>query len=164
MLIMLPLGEGLNRTSLAGFIIAMGMLVDNAIVVVDNARRAIDRGVPAAEALVAGASAPKWNLLGATLIGVCSFLPLQMASSAVAEMVKPLFTVLAVSLMLSWVLALTQTPLTGLRIMRPKKHAGDADPYYSIQISSLIFWSIKTDKADKTIRSLCITTNIKFYS
>lgn len=131
MLIMLPLGEGLNRTSLAGFIIAMGMLVDNAIVVVDNARRAIDRGVPAAEALVAGASAPKWNLLGATLIGVCSFLPLQMASSAVAEMVRPLFTVLAVSLMLSWVLALTQTPLMGVRIMRPSGRAADADPYSS---------------------------------
>ena len=119
MLIMLTVGEGLNRTSLAGFIIAMGMLVDNAIVVVDNARRAIDRGVKPAEALVEGASRPKWNLLGATLIAICSFLPLQLAASAVAEMVKPLFVVVACSLLLSWVLALTQTPLLGIALIRP---------------------------------------------
>ena len=119
MLVMLAVGEGLNRTSLAGFIIAMGMLVDNAIVVIDNARRAIDRGVKPAEALIEGASRPKWNLLGATLIAICSFLPLQLAASAVAEMVKPLFVVVAVSLLLSWVLALTQTPLLGIALIRP---------------------------------------------
>ncbi|MBQ2414205.1 MAG: efflux RND transporter permease subunit [Rikenellaceae bacterium] len=128
LLVMLVVGEGLNRTSLAGFIIAMGMLVDNAIVVVDNARRMIDRGVKPAVALVEGASRPKWNLLGATLIGVCSFLPLQLAASAVAEMVKPLFVVLAVSLVLSWVLALTQTPLFGIALMRPVATT-DKDPF-----------------------------------
>ena len=107
------LGEGLNRTSLAGFIIAMGMLVDNAIVVTDNARRSMAQGVERRTALVDGATAPARSLLGATLIAVCSFLPLYLAPSAVAEIVKPLFVVLAVSLLLSWVLALTQTPLFG---------------------------------------------------
>lgn len=127
MLIMLVVGEGLNRTSLAGFIIAMGMLVDNAIVVVDNARRAIARGKKPAEALVEGASRPKWNLLGATLIAICSFLPLQLAASAVAEMVKPLFVVLACSLLLSWVLALTQTPLLGIALIYPATRSASAD-------------------------------------
>ncbi len=127
MLIMLVVGEGLNRTSLAGFIIAMGMLVDNAIVVVDNARRAIARGKKPAEALVEGASRPKRNLLGATLIAICSFLPLQLAASAVAEMVKPLFVVLACSLLLSWVLALTQTPLLGIALIHPATRSASAD-------------------------------------
>ncbi len=127
MLIMLVVGEGLNRTSLAGFIIAMGMLVDNAIVVVDNARRAIARGKKPAEALVEGASRPKWNLLGATLIAICSFLPLQLAASAVAEMVKPLFVVLACSLLLSWVLALTQTPLLGIALIHPATRSKGTD-------------------------------------
>lgn len=127
MLIMLVVGEGLNRTSLAGFIIAMGMLVDNAIVVVDNARRAIARGKKPAEALVEGASRPKWNLLGATLIAICSFLPLQLAASAVAEMVKPLFVVLACSLLLSWVLALTQTPLLGIALIHPATRSASTD-------------------------------------
>lgn len=112
------LGEGLNRTSLAGFIIAMGMLVDNAIVVTDNARRAMARGVELRTALIDGATAPARSLLGATLIAVCSFLPLYLAPSAVAEIVKPLFVVLAVSLLFSWVLALTQTPLFGDFLLR----------------------------------------------
>ncbi len=118
LLLMQPLGEGLNRTSLAGFIIAMGMLVDNAIVVVDNARNAMLRGVGRRQAVVDGANGPRWSLLGATLIAICSFLPLYLAPSSVAEIVKPLFVVLAVSLLLSWLLALTQTPLFGNVLLR----------------------------------------------
>ncbi len=121
------LGEGLNRTSLAGFIIAMGMLVDNAIVVTDNARQSMLRGKARRAAFVEGANAPRWSLLGATLIGIFSFLPLYLAPSSVAEIVKPLFVVLALSLMLSWVLALTQTPLFGYAMLRVTP--SDRDPY-----------------------------------
>ena len=91
LLLMQFLGEGLNRTSLAGFIIAMGMLVDNAIVVTDNAQQAMLRGVARRSAVVDGANAPRWSLLGATLIAIFSFLPLYLAPSSVAEIVKPLF-------------------------------------------------------------------------
>lgn len=127
LLLMQFLGEGLNRTSLAGFIIAMGMLVDNAIVVTDNAQQAMLRGVARRRAVVDGANAPRWSLLGATLIAIFSFLPLYLAPSSVAEIVKPLFVVLALSLLLSWVLALTQTPLFGDFMLRvnPAAH----DPY-----------------------------------
>ena len=121
MLFMELLGEGLNRTSLAGFIIAMGMLVDNAIVVTDNARNDMLRGMARREAFIRGADAPKWGLLGATLIAIFSFLPLYLAPSAVAEIVKPLFVVIAVSLLLSWVLALTQTPLFGNALLVVKR-------------------------------------------
>ncbi len=124
LLLMQFLGEGLNRTSLAGFIIAMGMLVDNAIVVTDNARQAMLRGVPRDRALVEGADTSRWSLFGATLIAVFSFLPLYLAPSAVAEIVKPLFVVLALSLLLSWVLALTQTPLFGTFLLRNAAAAG----------------------------------------
>ena len=127
LLLMQFLGEGLNRTSLAGFIIAMGMLVDNAIVVTDNAQQAMLGGVARRRAVVDGANAPRWSLLGATLIAIFSFLPLYLAPSSVAEIVKPLFVVLALSLLLSWVLALTQTPLFGDFMLRvnPAAH----DPY-----------------------------------
>lgn len=127
LLLMQFLGEGLNRTSLAGFIIAMGMLVDNAIVVTDNAQQAMLRGVGRRQAVVGGANAPRWGLLGATLIAIFSFLPLYLAPSSVAEIVKPLFVVLALSLLLSWVLALTQTPLFGNFMLRVKPVA--RDPY-----------------------------------
>ncbi len=129
MLLMLLMNVGLNRTSLAGFIIAMGMLVDNAIVVTDNAQVMMSRGIDRRTALINGAVGPQWGLLGATFIGVISFLPLYLAPSAVAEIVKPLFVVLALSLGLSWVLALTQTPLFGLFMLREPATDGVRDPY-----------------------------------
>ncbi len=129
LLIMSFMGIGLNRTSLAGFIIAMGMLVDNAIVVTDNAQIAIARGVDRRKALIDGATGPQWGLLGATFIAICSFLPLYLAPSSVAEIVKPLFVVLAISLGLSWVLALTQTTVFGNFILKSKAKNAGKDPY-----------------------------------
>ena len=129
LLIMLIWGVGLNRTSLAAFIIAMGMLVDNAIVVTDNAQVGIKRGLSRYQALIDGATKPQWALLGATFIAVCSFLPMYLAPASVAEIVKPLFIVLAVSLGLSWVLALTQTTTFGNVILKEAKPGESKDPY-----------------------------------
>ena len=129
LLLMLIWGVGLNRTSLAAFIIAMGMLVDNAIVVTDNAQVGIKRGLSRYQALIDGATKPQWALLGATFIAVCSFLPMYLAPAAVAEIVKPLFIVLAVSLGLSWVLALTQTTTFGNFILKEAKPGEAKDPY-----------------------------------
>ena len=129
LLIMLIWGVGLNRTSLAAFIIAMGMLVDNAIVVTDNAQAGIKRGLSRYQALIDGATKPQWALLGATFIAVCSFLPMYLAPASVAEIVKPLFIVLAVSLGLSWVLALTQTTTFGNFILKEAKPGESKDPY-----------------------------------
>lgn len=128
LLVMLPLGEGLNRTSLAGFIIAMGMLVDNAIVVIDNARQRIEQGESMHKALIHGAEEPAWSLLGATLIGIFSFLPLYLAPSSVAEIIKPLFVVVALSLILSWLLALSQTPLMAEWLLKAKPQTKSPNP------------------------------------
>ncbi len=129
LLIMLVMGVGLNRTSLAAFIIAMGMLVDNAIVVTDNAQIGIKRGMSRYQALIDGATKPQWALLGATFIAVCSFLPMYMAPASVAEIVKPLFIVLAVSLGLSWILALTQTTTFGNFILKEAVPGETKNPY-----------------------------------
>ena len=118
LLLMLFVGEGLNRTSLAGFIIAMGMLVDNAIVVVDNTSRYVRGGMLLRSAAVAGATQPRLGLLAATLIAILSFLPLQLAPSSVAEIIRPLFVVIALSLLLSWLLAITQVPAMSLGMLR----------------------------------------------
>lgn len=130
LLIMLMWGVGLNRTSLAAFIIAMGMLVDNAIVVTDNAQVGIRRGKTRYQALIEGAQKPQWALLGATLIAVFSFLPMYLAPASVAEIVKPLFIVLAVSLGLSWILALCQTTTFGNFILKDASADDNRkDPY-----------------------------------
>ncbi|MBE6205275.1 MAG: efflux RND transporter permease subunit [Rikenellaceae bacterium] len=140
MLLMYAVGEGINRTSLAGFIIAMGMLVDNAIVVVDNAEKARLRGVPLGEALVEAADGPKWALLGATLIAVFSFLPLYLAPSSVAEIVKPLFVVVALSLLLSWALALSQVPMFGLFML--KNGAAESGESRAAVFDRLLGWAL----------------------
>ena len=106
-----------------------GMLVDNAIVVTDNAQVGIKRGLSRYQALVDGATKPQWALLGATFIAVCSFLPMYLAPASVAEIVKPLFIVLAVSLGLSWILALTQTTTFGSFILKEAKPGESKDPY-----------------------------------
>ncbi|MBR4952361.1 MAG: efflux RND transporter permease subunit [Alistipes sp.] len=125
LLVMLALGESLNRTSLAGFIIAMGMLVDNAIVVVDNSSQLLNRGVAIRTAVVRGATAPSMGLLCATLIAIISFLPLQLSPSSVAEIIKPLFSVIAISLIMSWILALTQVPEMSISTLKPQHDKDD---------------------------------------
>ena len=122
MLVMYMMGEGINRTSLAGFVIAMGMLVDNAIVVVDNTLKSAQDGTRIDVGIVRGADGPKWSLLGATFIAILSFLPLYTAPSSVAEIIRPLFIVISVSLIISWVLALTQVPLFGVELLKPKRY------------------------------------------
>ena len=119
LVVMLLVGEGINRTSLAGFIIAMGMLVDNAIVVVDNTRTLALSGVSLRDAAIRGATQPRWALLAATVVAILSFLPLQLASSSVSEIIRPLFIVVAVSLLASWLFALTQTPLMSVALLHP---------------------------------------------
>ena len=79
--------------------------------------------------MIDGATTPQWGLLGATMIAVFSFLPLYLAQSSVAEMIKPLFIVLAVSLLLSWVLALAQTTVFGNFILKEGSGETGKDPY-----------------------------------
>jgi multidrug efflux pump subunit AcrB len=130
LLLMLPMGIDLHRTSLAAIIIAMGMLVDNAIVVTDNAQMKIARGMRRRKALEEGAKIPQWGLLAATIIAVLSFLPLYLAPSNTAEIIKPLFAVLAIALMLSWLFALIQTTVFGDFILKESKGDGNTkDPY-----------------------------------
>ncbi len=146
LLLMQVFGEGLNRTSLAGFIIAMGMLVDNAIVVTDNARQSMLAGMARTAAVSLGAASVSWELFGATLIGIFSFLPLYMAPSSVAEIVKPLFVVLAVSLMLSWILSLTQVPLMGARMLTvPRRRQDYTSPFFRF-FDRLLRWAVRYPK------------------
>ena len=126
-IVMYLIGEGLNRTSLAGFIIAMGMLVDNAIVVSDNMTMLSRRGVRMSRAAYEGATSPRIPLLVATLIAIISFLPLQLAPSSVAEIIRPLFFVIMVSLLASWVLSITQVPAMGSVIMRRRGVKSDEE-------------------------------------
>ncbi|MBO7189017.1 MAG: efflux RND transporter permease subunit [Alistipes sp.] len=138
LVVMYLVGEGLNRTSLAGFIIAMGMLVDNAIVVVDNSAKYMRAGMIPTTAVVQGATLPRMPLLTATLIAIISFLPLQLAPSSVAEIIAPLFRVIALSLLISWVLSLTQVPMMSLWLL-PRSKRKDGARRYNI-VGGVVRW------------------------
>ncbi len=101
----------MQRVSLASFVLAMGMLVDNAIVILDGILVARRAGRPWHEALTAPARQTAMPLLGATLIAILAFLPIFLSPDTVGVYVRDLFIVLAVSLLLSWVLAIVQVPL-----------------------------------------------------
>ena len=101
-------GIALQRMSLAAIIIAMGMLVDNAIVVYDAALVNMQRGMRKRKAILGAVSATAMPLLGATLIAVLTFLPVYLSPHITGEILSSLFIVIAVSLLLSWVLAVTQ--------------------------------------------------------
>jgi len=111
----------LQRVSLGSFILAMGMLVDNAIVIVDGIL--VDRaaGKPRLEALTDIGRKTAMPLLGATLIAILAFLPIFMSPDTTGVYVRDLFIVIAVSLMLSWILALVHMPLMAGRYFYRKK-------------------------------------------
>ncbi|MCR5315097.1 MAG: efflux RND transporter permease subunit [Bacteroidaceae bacterium] len=111
----------LQRVSLASFILAMGMLVDNAIVIVDGILVDKKKGKPHIEALTSIGRKTAMPLLGATLIAILAFLPIFMSPDTAGVYVRDLFIVIAVSLLLSWLLALTHVPIMCKRLLFTKK-------------------------------------------
>ncbi|BDD05140.1 multidrug transporter AcrB [Aureibacter tunicatorum] len=100
----------LHRVTLAAIILAMGMLVDNSIVVADGILIDLKKGMKPSLAFVNTAKKTSWPLLAATMIAILAFLPLGMAPHAAGEFLSSLFTVLVISLLLSWIFAMVQTP------------------------------------------------------
>ena len=100
----------LQRISLGGLIIALGMLVDNAIVVTEGVLIGLQRGMTKLQAASAVVKQTKWPLLGATVIAITAFAPIGLSPDAVGEFVGSLFYVLLISLFLSWITAITLTP------------------------------------------------------
>ena len=121
----------LQRVSLASLIVAMGMLVDNAIVIVDGILVDLKQGVPRPAALTNIGKKTAMPLLGATLIAILAFFPIFLSPDTTGEYVRDLFIVLAVSLLLSWVLALTQIPMHADRALRVKPKAENEKLYDS---------------------------------
>ena len=110
LIVMMACGIALQRMSLAAIIIAMGMLVDNAIVVSDSALINMERGMRKRVAILRACSAKALPLLAATVIAILTFLPIYYSPHITGELLSSLVVVIGVSLMFSWVFALTQTP------------------------------------------------------
>jgi multidrug efflux pump subunit AcrB len=111
LLIMYIWGIELQRISLGALIIALSMLVDNAIVIVEGVLIARQQGSPLLGAINYVIRRSALPLLGATIIAILAFAPIGLSQDSTGEYCKSLFQVLLISLMLSWFSALTITPV-----------------------------------------------------
>ncbi|MDE5607911.1 MAG: efflux RND transporter permease subunit [Muribaculaceae bacterium] len=119
-------GTTLQRISLGAFIVAMGMLVDNAVVIMDGILVDKNRGLREEEYLYRIGRNTALPLLGATMIAAATFLPIYLTPGSVGEFAGDLFLVICVSLLVSWLLALVQVPVCArawLPAVRPDKVA-----------------------------------------
>ena len=123
LLLMNVLGIGLNQVSLAALIMALGMLVDNAIVVSESMMVKMEDGMPAKKAAISSCSELLVPLLVSSLTTSAAFLAFFLAESSMGEMMGPLFSVITLALLSSWVMAMTVVPLLAIAMIKVKpKH------------------------------------------
>jgi multidrug efflux pump subunit AcrB len=119
----------LQRMSLGALVIAMGMMVDNCIVVVDGIVVRLQQGMERVKAAVESATLPSIPLLGATVVAVMAFYPIAASDEGAGEYCVTLFYVVGLSLMISWVLSVTVTPVMCIALLPKPKAGGDQGLY-----------------------------------
>ena len=140
----------LQRISLGALVIAMGMLVDNAIVVAEGMMLRMEKGKSAMESASFIVKRTQWPLLGATVIGIAAFSGIGLSDDATGEFLFSLFAVVLISLLLSWILAVTLTPLLGKYLYKVGDKAGVEASYslfhqaYLVVLRNALHWRAVT--------------------
>jgi multidrug efflux pump subunit AcrB len=144
MLIMSTLGIGLDQMSLASLIIALGMLVDNAIVMSESIMTQMSAGKDRITAAVDSAAELRVPLLTSSLTTAAAFLPIFLAESAAGEYTAPIFKVVTITLLSSWVLSLTMIPLLAVRLLKvkPGQRVSYERPLYT-RYRRLLLWVLR---------------------
>jgi len=138
-------GIGLDQISLASLIIALGMLVDNAIVMSESILVQMGEGKPAKQAALDSAKELRVSLLISSLTTAAAFLPIYLAESTTGEYTAPLFKVVTITLLCSWVLALTMIPLLCVRFLKVKKTQREQSfdtPFYR-RYRGILLWALR---------------------
>ncbi len=131
LLLMYLFGIELQRISLGALVIALGMLVDNAIVVAEGMQVRMQTGMKAVQAAGEAVGRTIWALLGGTVIGILAFSAIGLSPDNTGEFASSLFYVILISLSLSWITAISTTPLLCALLLKTGSAdaAGDRDPY-----------------------------------
>lgn len=139
LLIMSLFDIGLDQISLASLIIALGMLVDNAIVMAESIMVQVQAGKSRVQAAIDSAKELRVALLTSSLTTAAAFLPIFLAESQTGEYTAPIFKVVTITLLSSWVLALTLIPLLAVKLMKvkEKKRAGYSSWFYRLYRKAL---------------------------
>ncbi len=128
---MLALGIPLHRVSLGALIIALGLLVDDAIIVIEQIDSHLHAGWRKATAVTSAYLVTAQPMLIGTLITMLGFLPIALANSAAGEYSRSIFQVVAISLAFSWVVAVFVTPFIANSLLREKSGASEANETHS---------------------------------
>ncbi|MCG7901566.1 MAG: efflux RND transporter permease subunit [Candidatus Thiodiazotropha lotti] len=156
LLLMYLEGIELQRISLGALVIALGMLVDNAIVVAEGMLVRMQSGMRATQAAQETVGKTIWALLGGTIIGILAFSAIGLSQDSTGEFANSLFWVILYSLLLSWVTAISTTPLLCSLLMKPGSTTGDqADDPYGSGVFKLF-----RNLVDRAIRLRWITVSI----
>ena len=142
--ILLACGTTLQRISLGAFIVAMGMLVDNAIVIMDGILIDKKRGFGPKTYLYRIGQNTSMPLLGATIIAAATFICIYLSPDSAGEYAKDLFLVLCVSLLASWVLALIQVPMCAKSWLSPREKAPSKEGCLNSPVHRFVRHSIAT--------------------
>lgn len=150
-LIMFYWGVGLHKISLGALIIALGLLVDDAIIAVEMMVHKLEEGYDKMRAATAAYEITAMPMLTGTLITAAGFLPIGMARSSVGEYTFAIFAVTAAALLISWVVSVYFVPYLGQWLLRtrPKVSAaeqGSADLYdgpFYVRFKALVTWCVR---------------------
>ena len=126
-ILMAVFGIDLHRMSLGALIIALGMMVDNAIVVAEGYVVKIQKGLDKKSAAIEAAKGPSMALFGATVIAVMAFYPIFASVEGAGEYCRALFIVVAISLMVSWVISLTITPIQCMYMLHGEEQTNNSE-------------------------------------
>ncbi|MDO9417822.1 efflux RND transporter permease subunit [Pararhizobium sp.] len=146
--IMYELGIDLQRISLGALIIALGLLVDDAMIVVELMERKLEEGLVKIEAASFAYSSTAFPMLTGTLITTAGFIPVGFAASTAGEYVRSLFYVVGIALVVSWFVAVYFTPWLGYMILKQRKHAGGEhhdifDTRFYRRLRGTVSWAVR---------------------
>ncbi|MDP2016062.1 efflux RND transporter permease subunit [Hydrogenophaga sp.] len=138
---------GLHKISLGSLIIALGLLVDDAIIAVEMMVRKLEEGYSMVRAATFTWEATAMPMLTGTLITAAGFLPIGLANSTTGEYTFAIFAVTVIALLLSWVVAVFFVPYLGVRLLKVKPHVGEVHevfdgPFY-VRFRALVDWCVQ---------------------
>jgi multidrug efflux pump subunit AcrB len=146
--VMLLMGIDLHRISLGALIIALGLLVDDAMIAVEMMDRKLEEGYDKLSAATFAYTSTAFPMLTGTLITVAGFIPVGFANSQAGEYVSALFWVTGISLVISWFAAVYFTPWIGYRLLKARHRPSDAhrEPFNSLPyraIRAVVAWCVR---------------------
>ncbi len=166
LIVMLIDDIAMQRISLGALIIALGMLVDNAIVVTDGVLTRLQKNPDADKQQVVGdiVNETKWPLLGGTIVGICAFSAIGLSPSNMGEYAGTLFWVILYSMFLSWVLAITVTPLLCHDFLKVKQQKQDKAPSkVSVWYKGTLEWVLHNQKTSLAVVIALFLLGVKMF-